>query len=150
MWCLITGLWLCWYLASLRSRSNVVLMSHTLALHWINISTTSCVSRGFIIHGQMGIYPDKFINVKSHLHACCTWLDARELERWVIKSRGVILAQQFIISCDTDQHNPVNTNHLYSFCTMLEQVKDVGPTLYKCYTSVLCLLGKYSVAWSSL
>ena len=30
-----------------------------------------------------------------------------------------------------------NTKHLYNICTML----DVGPTLYKCYTNVLCLLG---------
>ena len=25
---------------------------------------------------------------------------------------------------------------------MLDHVKDVGPTLYKCYTNVLCLLGQ--------
>ena len=30
------------------------------------------------------------------------------------------------------------TKHLYNIFTM---VKDNGPTLYKCYTNVLCLLG---------
>ena len=37
---------------------------------------------------------------------------------------------------------PVNTKHLYNICTMLDNVEDVGPTLYKCYTTVLCLLGR--------
>ena len=35
---------------------------------------------------------------------------------------------------------PANTKHLYNTCTMLTNVEDVGPTLYKCYTNVLCLL----------
>ena len=34
-------------------------------------------------------------------------------------------------------HNPVNTKHLYNIYTMLDQ----RPTLYKCYTNALCLLG---------
>ena len=40
---------------------------------------------------------------------------------------------------------PVNTKHLYDFMqcwTNVEDVEDVGPTLYKCYTNVLCLLGR--------
>ena len=35
----------------------------------------------------------------------------------------------------------VNTKKLYSIYTMLDNVKDVGATLYKCYTNVFCLLG---------
>ena len=36
-----------------------------------------------------------------------------------------------------------NTKHLYNIYTMLDQrhVFDVGPTLYKCDTNALCLLG---------
>ena len=36
---------------------------------------------------------------------------------------------------------PVNTKHLYDFIQCWTNVEDVGPTLYKCYTNVLCLLG---------
>ena len=38
---------------------------------------------------------------------------------------------------------PVNTKHLYNNCTMQSSpnVFDVGPTLYKCYTNIICLLG---------
>ena len=39
------------------------------------------------------------------------------------------------------QH-PVNTTHLYDFVQCWTNVEDVGPTLYKCYTNVLCLLGR--------
>ena len=35
----------------------------------------------------------------------------------------------------------VNTKHLYDFIQCWTNVEDVGPTLYKCYTNVLCLLG---------
>ena len=37
---------------------------------------------------------------------------------------------------------PVNTKHLYDFVQCWTNVEDVGPTLYKCYTNVLCLLGQ--------
>ena len=37
------------------------------------------------------------------------------------------------------QHIPANTKRLFDIYTMLE---DVGSTLYKCYTNVLCLLGR--------
>ena len=37
---------------------------------------------------------------------------------------------------------PVNTKHLYDFMQCWTNVEDVGPTLYKCYTNVLCLLGQ--------
>ena len=36
----------------------------------------------------------------------------------------------------------VNTTHLYDFVQCWPNVEDVGPTLYKCYTNVLCLLGR--------
>ena len=38
--------------------------------------------------------------------------------------------------------HPVNTKHLYDFMQCWTNVEDVGPTLYKCYTNVLCLLGR--------
>ena len=38
--------------------------------------------------------------------------------------------------------HPVNTTHLYDFIQCWTNVEDVGPTLYKCYTNVLCLLGR--------
>ena len=38
--------------------------------------------------------------------------------------------------------HPVNTTHLYDFVQCWTNVGDVGPTLYKCYTNVLCLLGR--------
>ena len=37
---------------------------------------------------------------------------------------------------------PVNAKHLYDFMQCWTNVEDVGPTLYKCYTNVLCLLGR--------
>ena len=49
---------------------------------------------------------------------------------------------------DTPESNcpyPVNTKHLYDFMQRRPNVEDVGPTLYKCYTNVLCLLGRPSV-----
>ena len=36
---------------------------------------------------------------------------------------------------------PVNTKHCMTFVQCWTNVEDVGPTLYKCYTNVLCLLG---------
>ena len=38
--------------------------------------------------------------------------------------------------------HPVNTTHLYDFVQCWTNVEDVGPTLYKCYRNVLCLLGR--------
>ena len=38
--------------------------------------------------------------------------------------------------------HPVNTTHLYDFVQCWTNVEDVGPTLNKCYTNVLCLLGR--------
>ena len=38
--------------------------------------------------------------------------------------------------------HPVNTTHLYDFIQCWTNVEDVGPTLHKCYTNVLCLLGR--------
>ena len=38
--------------------------------------------------------------------------------------------------------HPVNTKHLYDFIQCCTNVEDVGPTSYKCYKNVLCLLGR--------
>ena len=37
---------------------------------------------------------------------------------------------------------PVNTNICITFVQCWTNVEDVGPTLYKCYTNVLCFLGE--------
>ena len=39
---------------------------------------------------------------------------------------------------------PVNAKHLYDFIQCWANVEDVGPTMYKCYTNMLCLLGRWS------
>ena len=38
--------------------------------------------------------------------------------------------------------HPVNTKHLYDFMQCWTSVEDVGPTLHKCHTNVLRLLGR--------
>ena len=38
---------------------------------------------------------------------------------------------------------PVNAKHLHSICTNWNNIEDVGPTLYKCYTNVLCFAKIY-------
>ena len=38
--------------------------------------------------------------------------------------------------------HPVNTEHLYDFMQCWTNVEDVGPTLHKCHTNVLRLLGR--------
>ena len=45
--------------------------------------------------------------------------------------------------------HPVNTKHLYDFMQCWTNVEDVGPTLYKCYTNVLCLLGRRTFTFCS-
>ena len=47
-----------------------------------------------------------------------------------------LLDPKHVLTC------PVNTKHLYDFMQCWTIVEDVGPTLYKCYTNVLCLLGR--------
>ena len=42
--------------------------------------------------------------------------------------------------------HPVNTKHLYDFIQCWTSVEDVGHTLDKCYTNVLCLLGRWTLA----
>ena len=41
-----------------------------------------------------------------------------------------------------DPHSlPESTKHLYNIIQYWTNVEDAGPTLYKCYTNLLCLLG---------
>ena len=40
----------------------------------------------------------------------------------------------------SEYNHPASKKHLYNICTMWINVEDVGPTLYRCYTNVLCLL----------
>ena len=45
--------------------------------------------------------------------------------------------------------HPVNTTHLYDFIQCWTSIEDVGPTLYKCYANVLCLLGRRTFSQTS-
>ena len=47
-----------------------------------------------------------------------------------------LLDPKLVLTC------PVNTKNLYDLMRCWTNVEDVGPTLYKCYTNVLCLLGR--------
>ena len=81
------------------------------------------------------------------------------LERhlWVNNSKPFALAPTWSLACNkltvllrgcgecltpNLYWHPVNTKHLYDFMRCWTNVEDVGPTLYKCYTNVLCLLGR--------
>ena len=74
------------------------------------------------------------------------------LERhiWVKNSKPFTLTPIWSLACkQTDcitgvcgNSLTVNTKHLYDFMQCWTSVEDVGPTLYKCHTNVLCLLGR--------
>ena len=57
----------------------------------------------------------------------------------------VSLSQANSLVGKTTRLIPANTKHLYNICITFVQCRpnvfDVGSTLYKCYTNVLCLLG---------
>ena len=80
-----------------------------------------------------------------------------EQHLWVNNSKHFALAPTWSLACkQTDcitagiwklldpkslYWHSVNTKHLYDFMQCWINVENVGPTLYKCYTNVLCLLG---------
>ena len=43
--------------------------------------------------------------------------------------------------------NQQTRNICIIFVQCWTNVEDVGPTLYKCYTNVLCLLGRDNIVW---
>ena len=80
-----------------------------------------------------------------------------EQHLWVNNSKHSVLAPTWSLACkQTDcitagirklldpkslYWHSVNKKHLYDFMQCWTNVENVGPTLYKCYTNVLCLLG---------
>ena len=61
---------------------------------------------------------------------------AQQYSPWTLLTAVFVLSQQ-------------TQNIFIAFVQCRPNVFDIGPTLYKCYTNVLCLLGWYSsLAWS--
>ena len=69
---------------------------------------------------------------------CLAWTTLHQLSVWL---------RAACFTSSLRQHRPhysANINYFHKICTMY-----VGPTLYKCYTNVLCLLRKREVKWSN-
>ena len=64
------------------------------------------------------------------------------LVRWLANKLTVLLWGCWNCLTPRLYWHPVNTKHLYALMQCWTNVEDVGPTLYKCYTNVLCLLGR--------
>ena len=64
------------------------------------------------------------------------------LGRWLANKLTVLLRGFGNCLTPSLYCHPVNTKHLYDFMQCWTNVEDVGPTLYKWYTNVLCLLGR--------
>ena len=108
-----------------------------------------------IIILNMRFIPKASLRARSQITECSSIL---ERHLWVNNSKLFALAPTWSLACkQTDcitagmlklldpKHVltcPVNTKHLYDFMQCWTSVEDVGPTLYKCYTNVLCLLGR--------
>ena len=96
-----------------------------------------------------GFFKKTFIFEKSLVLACCvTYILERHL--WVKNSKPFPFTPTWSLACkQTDCITAVcgncltvNTKHLYDFMQCWTSVEDVGPTLYKCHTNVLCLLDR--------
>ena len=82
------------------------------------------------------------------LLAPCTMSRGALSARWWMAQTGRQTAHELtVISLESDsdpQHVVIvcsaNTKHLYDIIQRRPNVDDVGPTLYTCYTNVLCLL----------
>ena len=65
------------------------------------------------------------------------------LDPWRVASGTCILLMASSMACS--QNHFQQTQHIcITFIQCWTNVEDVGPTLYKCYTKVLCLLGSHS------
>ena len=70
----------------------------------------------------------------SSLQSCCWLLQCRllQLRYWRCKQR------------DADVNTQQTQNSCITFVQFWSNVKDVGPTLHKCYPNIMCLLGSCS------
>ena len=107
-----------------------------------------------IIILNMRFIPKASLRASSQITASSYIL---ERHLWVHNSKHFALAPTWSLACkQTDcitagiwklldpkslYWHSVNTKHLYDFMQCWTNVENVGPTLYKCYTNVLCLLG---------
>ena len=107
-----------------------------------------------IIKLNMPFIPKASLRASSQITASSYIL---ERHLWVNNSKHFALAPTWSLACkQTDcitagiwkllypkslYWHSVNTKHLYDFMQCWTNVENVGPTLYKCYTNVLCLLG---------
>ena len=109
-----------------------------------------------IIILNMRFIPKASLRASSQITASSYIL---ERHLWVNNSKPLALAPTWSLACkQTDcitagmskladpklDWHPVNSKHLYDFIQSWTNVEDVGPTLYKCYTIVLCLLGRWT------
>ena len=107
----------------------------------------------FIIILNMRFIPKASLGASSEITASSYIL---ERHLWVNNSKHFALTPTWSLACkQTDcitagiwklldpkslYWHSVNTKHLYDFMQCWTNVENVGPTLYKCYTNVLCLL----------
>ena len=107
-----------------------------------------------IIILNMRLIPKVSLRASSQITASSYIL---ERHLWVNNSKLFALAPTWSLACkQTDcitagmlklldpklYWHPANTKQLYDFMQCWTNVEDVGPALYKCYTNVLCLLGR--------
>ena len=129
----------------------------TVKIRWTNIPQKAIVPVGRPRPYSIIILNMRFISKASLKASSQITASSYILERhlWVNNSKplpllGCWLANKLTVllrgcgNCLTPSlyWHPVNTKHLYDFMPCSTNVEDVGPTLYKCYTNVLCLLGR--------
>ena len=84
----------------------------------------------YILERHLWVYNSKLLALTPTWSLACKQTDC-------ITAGNVETAwPKLVLTC------PVNTKHLYDFMLCWTKVEDVGPTFYKCYTNVLCLLGR--------
>ena len=107
-----------------------------------------------IIILNMRFIPKASLRASSQITASSYIL---ERHLWVNNSKPFSLASTWSLACEQTDFitagirklldpkslywHSVNTKHLYDFMQCWTNVENAGPTLYKCYTNVLCLLG---------
>ena len=132
----------------------------------VKIRGTKVPQKAIVPVGRPRPYSIIIVNMRFIPKASFTWLRASSqitassyiLERqlWVNNSKLLALAPTRSLACkQTDCITagmlklldpklvlicPVNTKHLYDSLQCWTNVKEVGPTLYKCYTNILWLL----------
>ena len=94
-----------------------------------NKNGTPTITRGILFNLIVSLWPH-----------CCTGIHHDQNQTGSDDIFRQVFMQSGHVS-PRDTTTPVNTNHLYNICTRWTNVEDVGPTLYKCFTNVLWLLG---------